>query len=153
MSRHPDLKSANDAIAFDSHSEVDELLADLRRVLNDPAVIDARIRREIEARVDMARRHRRQRHDYFEEELFGEPCWDMLLELFDAELKQVRATIGSLAAAAGVPATTNLRQLKRLIDYGWAVREPDPRDFRRVIVRITPKGCDRMIAYFGSITL
>lgn len=153
MSRYRDFRVIEGSIKPSSASEVDELLADLRRVLHDPSVIDARIRREIDVRVQTARRHRQQRRDYFDEGLFGEPCWDMLLELFDAELKQVRATMGSLASAANVPGTTSLRQISRLVAAGLATRQVDPQDGRRVLVRISPRGCDRMLAYFGSLTV
>ena len=54
-------------------------------------------------------RTRRLRANYFSEELFADPAWDMMLDLLQAEIAQLRVLVSSLCIAAAVPATTALR--------------------------------------------
>src|SRR5438270_597577 len=51
-------------------------------------------------------RARRMRARYFRDELFADPAWDMLLDLLQAEIAQLRVPVSSLCIAASVPATT-----------------------------------------------
>jgi DNA-binding MarR family transcriptional regulator len=57
------------------------------------------------------------------------------------------ARITELAAREGVtqPGMTTL--VHRLVEHGWATREPDPADGRAALVRITDPGRDRIAAY------
>ena len=54
-------------------------------------------------------RARRLRSRYFQEDMFADPAWDMLLDLLQAEIAQLRVPVSSLCIAASVPATTALR--------------------------------------------
>src|SRR5690242_2157665 len=63
-------------------------------------------------------RARRMRTFFLSSDLFAEPAWDMLLELFHAELSHRRVAVKHLCAAAAVPATTALRWLTTLVDEG-----------------------------------
>ena len=63
-------------------------------------------------------RARRLRARYFPEELFADPAWDMLLDLLQAEIAQLRVPVSSLCIAAAVPATTALRWLKTMVQRG-----------------------------------
>jgi hypothetical protein len=56
--------------------------------------------------VRLVIRARRLRARYFREELFADPAWDMLLDLLQAEIAQLRVPVSSLCIAASVPATT-----------------------------------------------
>ncbi|MEO8548121.1 MAG: MarR family transcriptional regulator, partial [Sphingomicrobium sp.] len=71
-------------------------------------------------------RARRLRSRYFEEDMFADPAWDMLLDLLQAELAQLRVPVSSLCIAAAVPATTALRWLKTMTQQGMFVRRADP---------------------------
>jgi DNA-binding MarR family transcriptional regulator len=93
---------------------------------------------------------RRLRAKFFSADLFAEPAWDMLLELYAAELDGIRATIGSLSLGAGVPATTALRWIQVLEEKGLFTRHPDPLDKRRTFVSLTKKGIDAMSAYLAA---
>ena len=75
----------------------------------------------------------------FREELFADPAWDMLLDLLQAEIAQLRVPVSSLCIAAAVPATTALRWLKTMTDQGMFVRRADPHDGRRVFVELAPR--------------
>jgi DNA-binding MarR family transcriptional regulator len=83
-------------------------------------------------------RARRLRGKYFAQELFADPAWDMLLDLLQAEIAQMRVPVSSLCNAAAVPATTALRWLKMLVGQGLFIRRPDPHDGRRVYVELAP---------------
>lgn len=104
--------------------------------------------------VDVVRsviRARRLRSRYFEEALFGDPAWDMLLDLLQAELAQHRVPVSSLCIAAAVPATTALRWIKSMTDTGLFVRRADPHDGRRVFVELSPGASAAMRAYFAEL--
>ena len=96
-------------------------------------------------------RARRLRARFFDEELFADPAWDMLLELFLAELAQRRVAVSSLCIASAVPATTALRWIKALAQKGLIVRHGDPFDGRRVYVELTPEASQSLRAYFAEI--
>lgn len=69
--------------------------------------------------------------------LFGEPAWDVLLDLYLAHLDQRTVSVSSACIAACVPPTTALRYLTRLERSGLLKRKPDPTDNRRVLVSLT----------------
>jgi len=96
-------------------------------------------------------RERRLRDRYFAQDLFAEPAWDMMLDLFEAELTQRRVAISSLCIAAAVPATTALRWLKALTEKGLFVRRDDPFDGRRVYVELSHETSMALRRYFGEI--
>lgn len=96
-------------------------------------------------------RARRDRSKFFGERLFGDPAWDMLLELYAAELSQRRVSVGGLAAGSGTPTTTALRWIDALVKDGLAERRQDPLDARRVFVSLTTKGTQAMDAYLRSL--
>lgn len=96
-------------------------------------------------------RLRRNRDLFFESELFADPAWDMLLELYAAELGQLRMSVGGLCAGAAVPATTALRWISQLEDNGLIARKTDPRDGRRHFLSLSQSGLEAMNAYFRSV--
>jgi DNA-binding MarR family transcriptional regulator len=96
-------------------------------------------------------RARRLRARYFDEEMFADPAWDMLLDLLQAEIAQHRVPVSSLCIAAAVPATTALRWIKTMTDAGLFHRRADPHDGRRVFVELAPAASDAMHRYFGEV--
>lgn len=96
-------------------------------------------------------RARRERSRFFGERLFSDPAWDMLLELYAAELSQRRVSVGGLATGSGTPMTTALRWIDALVKDGLAERRQDPLDARRVFVSLTIKGSHAMDAYLQSL--
>lgn len=95
-------------------------------------------------------RARRLRARFFAEELFADPAWDMLLDLLQAEIAQIRVPVSSLCIAAAVPATTALRWIKTLTDNGLLVRRADPHDGRRVFVEMAAATSQAMRRYFAE---
>jgi DNA-binding MarR family transcriptional regulator len=96
-------------------------------------------------------RARRLRTRYFAEDLFADPAWDMLLDLLQAEISQLRVPVSSLCIAAAVPATTALRWLKTLVQEGVFVRRADPHDGRRVFVELAPESSRALRRYFAEV--
>jgi DNA-binding MarR family transcriptional regulator len=96
-------------------------------------------------------RARRLRMRYFSQELFADPAWDMLLDLLQAEIAQLRVPVSSLCIAAAVPATTALRWLKTLVVQGLFIRRADPHDGRRVFVELAPETSQALRRYFADV--
>lgn len=96
-------------------------------------------------------RARRLRTRYFDADLFADPAWDMLLDLLQAEIAQLRVPVSSLCIAAAVPATTALRWLKTMTQSGIFVRRADPHDGRRVFVELSRDASIAMRRYFAEV--
>lgn len=96
-------------------------------------------------------RARRLRARYFPEHLFADPAWDMLLDLLQAEIAQLRVPVSSLCIAAAVPATTALRWLKTMVQEGIFLRRADPHDGRRVFVELAPEASRALRRYFAEV--
>lgn len=93
---------------------------------------------------------RRARSALFPSELFSDPCWEMLLDLYDARLAGAEVTVSSLGAASGVPLTTALRRMEALQEHTLIIRGEDPRDKRRTIVRLTDSRLQAVENFFDS---
>lgn len=96
-------------------------------------------------------RARRLRSRFFPEDLFADPAWDMLLDLLQAEIAQLRVPVSSLCIAAAVPATTALRWLKSMTEQGLFVRRADPHDGRRVFVELSAQASSALRRYFVEV--
>lgn len=96
-------------------------------------------------------RARRMRAQFFAAELFADPAWDMMLDLFHGELTHRRVTVSTLAASAAVPATTALRWIDNLVKYDICARRNDPLDGRRVFVELTPTAKTTLQRYFAKL--
>jgi hypothetical protein len=96
-------------------------------------------------------RARRLRTRFFPEDFFGDPAWDMLLDLLQAEIAQLRVPVSSLCIAAAVPATTALRWIKTLVVKGLFIRRADPHDGRRVFVELAPEASQALRKYFAEV--
>jgi DNA-binding MarR family transcriptional regulator len=95
--------------------------------------------------------HRRDRDRFFSAGLFADPAWDILLELYAAELGQWKIAVSSLAVAAAVPTTTALRWLATLEQAGLIERRRDPLDARRYFMSLSHQGLEAMSAYFRTV--
>jgi len=83
-------------------------------------------------------------------ELFGEPAWDMLIDLFIHEAQAKPVSTSSLCIASGLPMSSALRLLQRLCDQGLVTREADRQDGRRNFIRLAPPLGYRLMAYFSG---
>jgi DNA-binding MarR family transcriptional regulator len=87
---------------------------------------------------------RQKRETLFGGSLFGDPAWDMMLELFSAELEGRKLATSELGFESHVPSTTSLRWVEKLEAHGWLRRIPDPLDLRRIFVELSPRGSETM---------
>jgi len=94
---------------------------------------------------------RRMRKQYFPDELFGEPAWDILLDLFIAAQAGEQRLVKQACLAAQVPSTTALRYIAALEGAGLIERANDSLDRRRTFIFLTRRGLEKMVKYFLSM--
>ena len=152
MDRHFDnlgeISQVNPAFTFESNAS-DNLAGDRRHEkalirAQRPSLPDPRLLRRII-------RHRQLRQRFFDDDLFADPSWDMLLDLAAARAEHARVSISSLCIASGVPSTTALRWINVLVGAGLLERADDAEDRRRAFVYLSNKGADLMARYFQTI--
>ena len=139
--------------------EVGRIAATLARLSTVPAAPERELHKPAEqdvpdVSIETVRsviRARRLRGRYFPDHLFADPAWDMLLDLLQAEIAQLRVPVSSLCIAAAVPATTALRWLKSMTDSGIFVRRADPHDGRRVFVELSRDASLSLRRYFTDV--
>lgn len=83
-------------------------------------------------------------------DIFGEPAWDILLDLYIAHAEKKPVFVSSACIGSAAPPTTGLRWLGVLADMGLVMREHDKEDQRRVLVRLTERGVAAMDEYFAN---
>lgn len=96
-------------------------------------------------------RARRLRDQFFGAALFEDPGWDMLLDLYAAELERTRVSVSSLCIAAAVAPTTALRWIARMTDIGLFERHPDLHDRRRAFMVLSTRASEAMRGYMVEI--
>jgi DNA-binding MarR family transcriptional regulator len=109
----------------------------------DTAVAQAEVRCVIMAR--------RMREAMLGDELFADPAWDILLELYAATLEQRRVSTSELCVRSAAPATTALRWIEKLASAGLLTRTNDSLDGRRVWVDLSGEAESKMESYFLAI--
>lgn len=97
-------------------------------------------------------RDRAIRGQFFDQHLFSDPAWGILLELFAVRCEGTRVSVSKLSVAAGLPCTTVLRWLDKLQSERLIVRAQDPLDRRRVWVDLSELGSTAMRNYFEEIS-
>ena len=134
-------------------------MVDLRQLLNH---LDAKIIGSVQPgqthddtglafKIRNIQHARKSRSRLFDPELFADPAWDILLDLFACNLEQRRVSISGLCAASGVPMTTTLRWIGTLEQHGLIARRDDPLDARRVFIMLSSHGLSVMREYFDSL--
>lgn len=99
------------------------------------------------ARVAAIYRARRLREKYLPGDLFGEPAWDILLDLYVSAAMNRTTSVSSVCLAAHVPQTTALRWITMLERRGLVVRSGDPTDNRRKLLQLSVSGYDLMTRF------
>jgi DNA-binding MarR family transcriptional regulator len=94
-----------------------------------------------------AQRHyaMRRRRDGLMKDMFGEPAWDMMLELFISEAEGRPTPVKNLCLAACTSVSTALRRLDGLLDCGLVEKVGDDTDARRSLVMLTEHGLSVMM--------
>jgi DNA repair protein RadC len=83
-------------------------------------------------------------------ELFGDPAWEMLVDLFIHHCEGKDLSITALCVPVKLPLSSALRLVQKLADAGIVQRIRDPIDGRRTIVRLEPAIVHRLRAYFAA---
>lgn len=96
-------------------------------------------------------RARRLRDQFFAPGLLEDPAWDMLLDLFAAELERAQVSVSSLCIAAAVAPTTALRWIGRMTEEGLFERTPDPFDKRRAFMVLSDSARTAMRGYWAAL--
>ncbi|OWK27505.1 MarR family transcriptional regulator [Sphingomonas dokdonensis] len=89
-------------------------------------------------------RARKHRDEAFGDDLFFDPAWSILLELYVHHRQQVATSITSLCQSVKIPPSTGLRWIALLEKRGLVTREADPFDKRRSYARLTPEAVERV---------
>jgi DNA-binding MarR family transcriptional regulator len=102
-----------------------------------------------EARRLARRRHTRTK--FLPEYVFGEPVWDVLIDLYIAEGIERRISVSSACLAAGVPPTTALRYITMMTVKGIIVRTPSLTDERIVYLSLSAETRTSINRYLAAI--
>lgn len=94
---------------------------------------------------------RRTRAKVFEQQIFGEPAWDMLLALYFMPARGEFLTVSGLCYAAEVALSTGLRWQETLTQDGLIERGPQGIDKRKQFMRLTLEGRSLMDAYLTRL--
>ena len=116
----------------------------------DQALALDRTKKELR-RVKAALKAQKMQRKLFGTELVANPCWDMLLDLYEKMLLNRSVSVSSLALASGVPVTTALRRMGKLEEMGLVRRGKDTADARRVFVELTDAGIDQLGQYLETM--
>lgn len=93
---------------------------------------------------------RRQRDMLFGPGLFGDPGWDILLNLYIAAHDGRRMSVCDTCMGTALPQTTVLRWVGQLVAIGLVTKRDDPRDARRVDLRLTPRAIRKLDMLLGD---
>lgn len=92
------------------------------------------------ARAVQARQLRTTMSAFLPRDLFVDPAWDMMIELFIAAATAERLCVKDLMLLSGESAAGTIRRIDRLQAAGLLTRTPCPDDHRRVCVDLTDRG-------------
>ncbi len=95
---------------------------------------------------------RSHRKEVFHGLRFGEPCWDMILELYVAVEGGRTLNVTKFCAAGGRSATTGLRHLEEMEEHGYVLRTADGSDARSNLVVMQPALRQAVEIWLGYLT-
>jgi len=87
---------------------------------------------------------RRARRRILGEELFSDPAWDILLELYAAKLGHRQISTEDLARSSGTPLSTTTRWIATLEQHGLARRGRDEKEVVYTQISLTTEGASRL---------
>ena len=111
---------------------------------SDPIALAARAKRLYQ--------ERRLREKFFRNaDVFGEPAWDILLDLMIAKCLNKQISVTSACIASSAPLTTALRWIGAMVDGGLITRTSDEHDRRRAFVQLTENGYSMIKDYLEKL--
>ena len=94
---------------------------------------------------------RKARLKFFDSDLFFDPTWAILLDLYQSEMLGKQVSVTSICLGSGVPSTTALRYLRILEERGYIARVSDEQDKRRSFVTLTDRAREAMVSYLQAL--
>lgn len=138
-------------------AEIEKLgrIVDAIRATQATRLLDAPpdVNDELLAKAVSIYRFRRQRDDAFGQQMFADPRWDILLDLFIAGRQRRTISISSACIGACAPSTTALRHLSALVKHGLVRRESSEFDLRTHWVELTEEGRDKIERLLRCLTV
>lgn len=134
-----------------STSRLEDVSANVSDLQETRSVGERLYGKGLERRLESIAFQRRQRTRFFNDALFSDPAWDILLALAIAEIQFRRMCVTRLCDATLVPSTTGLRWISHLEAIGAIVRRPDPLDGRRKYLELSEDASTAMRAYLESL--
>lgn len=131
-------------------SELARSLADELAGATACAVPSAHTSRAPVVKAYMRARARRDR--MFGADVFADPVWDILLDLYASTLENRRVSVSSACIASKVPPTTALRWLRKMEECGLIVRLQDGGDARRVFVELSTRSAGAMEQWVDGLS-
>ena len=104
---------------------------------------------ELARAAGIAYRARRVREKLFGAKLFSGPAWDMLLYLYLASHDGRGVAVTEACCAAGVPVSTGLRHVQRLVDRKYFIRKTNPNDGRGGLLYLSSIGKQKMADFLA----
>ncbi|MGP9822340.1 response regulator [Salinarimonas sp. NSM] len=140
----------------DAHEVAAALRAACMRREDEPAPVEATTsapRRSPTAgeRLASVLAIRKERKRIFGPDLFEDPVWEMLLDLANAGARGEEVPVTSLCLVSGVSTTTALRRLDDMAAAALIERRRDPTDGRRILVRLTADGREKVARYLEAL--
>ena len=93
---------------------------------------------------------RRRRDEQFGDDLFLDPSWDILLDLYVSKHNKKRISVTSACIASAAAPTTALRYIGMLEQRGLVKRYADPLDARRSFLDLSEEACEKMESIFRT---
>lgn len=93
----------------------------------------------------------RERDRLLDQGMFGDPAWDIVLELTRAKLLGEALPVSSACTASNAPLTTSLRWIRNMHKAGMLRRWNDPRDKRRDLIELSDEFFAKMVELFESV--
>jgi hypothetical protein len=94
---------------------------------------------------------RRARDEVLGTDLFADPMWDLMLDLYASAGEGEKVSVSNACAASGAPASSAIRYIKAMTKRGLLVRDDCPTDARRVYVRLSAHGRQVMTDLLGRM--
>lgn len=91
------------------------------------------------------------RPDTLAGDMFGEPAWDLLLDLYIRGKSGSRSSVTSACIGSRAPHTTALRHISTLCKAGWIMRIPDETDRRRFWLALTATAIRKLDRHFDRL--
>lgn len=104
----------------------------------------------LEDAIDRLRDLYRRRNDLMGADNFGDPRWQILLAVAQADINHDPLSTTDCAIVAGIPTTTTIRTLRALENDGLVRRIRDTTDLRRIYVHLTGKAMSRLVSIFRN---